>query len=142
MTNLLCYFVYRGFYPPYKVMCGNITELRCDFSSVLQPFGVYSFRVRAELQGEGSPWVEISNFVMDEHSKNTHTHTHTNTFTVQVGKNIHKSMQGHNYNSFFGVPHFSNQTSGGSGHVNEGTRPCCGYATESRVTNMLERTWM
>ncbi|XP_046902678.1 interleukin-10 receptor subunit beta-like isoform X1 [Hypomesus transpacificus] len=60
---------YRGFYPPYKVMCGNITELRCDFSSVLQPFGVYSFRVRAELQGEGSPWVEISNFVMDEHTE-------------------------------------------------------------------------
>ncbi|XP_062312524.1 interleukin-10 receptor subunit beta-like isoform X1 [Osmerus eperlanus] len=60
---------YRGFYLPYKAVCGNITALRCDFSSVLLPFGVYSFRVRAELQREGSPWVEILDFGMDEHTK-------------------------------------------------------------------------
>ncbi|KAG7463676.1 hypothetical protein MATL_G00179110 [Megalops atlanticus] len=53
-----------GFTPGYR----NINKTRCDFTKYLTAFGLYKFRVRAELQEETSPWVETPEFSIDKHT--------------------------------------------------------------------------
>lgn len=59
---------FKSYVQTFKAVCRNTTALHCDFTSELKPFGVYSFRVRAQLQGESSSWVETDTFTMDEHT--------------------------------------------------------------------------
>lgn len=59
---------FKSYVQPFKAVCRNTTALRCDFTSELKHFGVYTFRVRAELSGESSSWVETERFTMDENT--------------------------------------------------------------------------
>lgn len=40
-------------------MCKNDSSLSCDFTSDVTPFGTYTLRVRTELNGRSSVWIEI-----------------------------------------------------------------------------------
>lgn len=59
---------YKGFINSYTAVCRSSAARRCDFTSKLTAFGVYFFRVRAELDGENSAWVQMEAFTMDEHT--------------------------------------------------------------------------
>ncbi|XP_060785115.1 interleukin-10 receptor subunit beta-like [Neoarius graeffei] len=43
----------------FKAMCKNESSLSCDFTSDVTPFGTYTLRVRTELNGKSSVWIEI-----------------------------------------------------------------------------------
>ncbi|KAG9331079.1 hypothetical protein JZ751_020277 [Albula glossodonta] len=47
-------------------VCVNQSEKSCDFTVNLAMFGIYTFRVRAELNGEASPWKETVEFSADK----------------------------------------------------------------------------
>ncbi|KPP65002.1 Interleukin-10 receptor beta chain precursor-like, partial [Scleropages formosus] len=55
-------------YKANKIVCANQTERRCDFTKDVHHFGTYVFKVRAELQGEASRWVNTSDFSADKHT--------------------------------------------------------------------------
>ncbi|XP_036397271.1 interleukin-10 receptor subunit beta-like isoform X2 [Megalops cyprinoides] len=52
----------------FKAVCQNQTEQRCDFTTVISPYGIYVFQVRAELQEETSQWVKTSEFIPDSNT--------------------------------------------------------------------------
>uniref|UniRef100_A0A672ME59 Cytokine receptor family member b4 n=1 Tax=Sinocyclocheilus grahami TaxID=75366 RepID=A0A672ME59_SINGR len=45
----------------YKPVCLSSSSLSCDFTDKVSVFGTYQLRVRAELHGETSDWVETEN---------------------------------------------------------------------------------
>ncbi|KAI1885463.1 hypothetical protein AGOR_G00220460 [Albula goreensis] len=47
-------------------VCVNQSEKSCDFTGNLVMFGIYTFHVRAELNGEASPWKETVEFSADK----------------------------------------------------------------------------
>ncbi|KAJ8350891.1 hypothetical protein SKAU_G00260210, partial [Synaphobranchus kaupii] len=49
----------------FSTVCRNQTEHRCDFTQVINPFGMYVFQVRAEWQGETSRWAKTAEFLPD-----------------------------------------------------------------------------
>ncbi|XP_010904277.1 interleukin-10 receptor subunit beta isoform X2 [Esox lucius] len=57
---------YRSLIGSFKAVCFNTTAPSCDFTPHLNPLGVYVFQVRAEQDGDTSPWVKTKEFVMDE----------------------------------------------------------------------------
>uniref|UniRef100_A0A8C7VBJ2 Interleukin 10 receptor subunit beta n=2 Tax=Oncorhynchus mykiss TaxID=8022 RepID=A0A8C7VBJ2_ONCMY len=59
---------YRGLVGRNEVVCWNTTAQSCDFTSHLNKFGVYTFQVRAEREGDTSRWMKTKKFVMDEHT--------------------------------------------------------------------------
>ncbi|KAL0985545.1 hypothetical protein UPYG_G00158440 [Umbra pygmaea] len=63
---------YRAEYKPllrdFEVVCLNTTAHSCEFTSELNPLGIYSFRVRAERERSASSWVGTKEFIMDEHT--------------------------------------------------------------------------
>ncbi|KAL4608967.1 interleukin-10 receptor subunit beta-like [Arapaima gigas] len=59
---------YRGYLSDYKTVCSNQTIQSCDFTTKLHHFGTYVFKVRAELNGEVSNWINISEFSIDKQS--------------------------------------------------------------------------
>ncbi|XP_023992382.1 interleukin-10 receptor subunit beta [Salvelinus sp. IW2-2015] len=73
----------------YQVVCWDTTALCCDFTSHLNKFGVYTFQVRAEGEGEASHWVETKEFVMDEHT----TLGPPSVTLVSSGANIEVSIE-------------------------------------------------
>ncbi|XP_066542939.1 cytokine receptor family member b4 [Hoplias malabaricus] len=56
------YLGWKSFQP----VCQNITSRSCDFTSKMAVFGVYKFRVRAELGGRSSNWVETDSISLDK----------------------------------------------------------------------------
>nr|AHJ11133.1 CRFB4 [Ctenopharyngodon idella] len=54
---------WRDFYEP---ICVRSSSLSCDFINNITTFGAYQLRVRTELHGETSDWVETENFKVDE----------------------------------------------------------------------------
>ncbi|KAJ8352561.1 hypothetical protein SKAU_G00240370 [Synaphobranchus kaupii] len=51
----------------FMTMCQNQSEASCDFPNPpLTYFGIYTFRVRAEFQGDTSQWINISEFSTDK----------------------------------------------------------------------------
>ncbi|XP_067265019.1 cytokine receptor family member b4 [Chanodichthys erythropterus] len=50
----------------YEPGCVRSSSLSCDFINDITTFGVYQLRVRTELHGETSDWVETKNFTVDE----------------------------------------------------------------------------
>uniref|UniRef100_A0A8C7LKZ9 Fibronectin type-III domain-containing protein n=1 Tax=Oncorhynchus mykiss TaxID=8022 RepID=A0A8C7LKZ9_ONCMY len=73
----------------YQVVCLDTTALCCDFTRHLNKFGVYTFQVRAEREGETSHWVETKEFVMDEHT----TLGPPSVTLVSSGANIEVSIE-------------------------------------------------
>ncbi|XP_029568182.1 interleukin-10 receptor subunit beta isoform X2 [Salmo trutta] len=73
----------------YQYVCWNTTALYCDFTSHLNKFGVYTFQVRAEREGETSHWVETKEFIMDEHT----TLGPPSVTLVSSGANIEVSIE-------------------------------------------------
>uniref|UniRef100_A0A8C9TWI0 Interleukin 10 receptor subunit beta n=1 Tax=Scleropages formosus TaxID=113540 RepID=A0A8C9TWI0_SCLFO len=61
-------FTASSSYKANKIVCANQTERRCDFTKDVHHFGTYVFKVRAELQGEASRWVNTSDFSADKHT--------------------------------------------------------------------------
>ncbi|KAJ8252959.1 hypothetical protein GJAV_G00207610 [Gymnothorax javanicus] len=54
-----------GYFSP---VCRNLSQLWCDFTQVINPFGNYTFRVRAELRGDTSEWKATRGFLPDQHT--------------------------------------------------------------------------
>ncbi|XP_016416338.1 interleukin-10 receptor subunit beta-like isoform X2 [Sinocyclocheilus rhinocerous] len=50
----------------YKPVCLSSSSLSCDFTDKVSVFGTYQLRVRAELHGETSDWVETEKLSVDE----------------------------------------------------------------------------
>ncbi|XP_056124442.1 cytokine receptor family member b4 [Rhinichthys klamathensis goyatoka] len=50
----------------YEPVCVCSSSLRCDFTYNVSIFGFYQLRVRTELHGETSDWVETGEFAVDE----------------------------------------------------------------------------
>lgn len=50
----------------YEPVCLSSSSLSCDFTDNVSIFGTYQLRVRAELHGETSDWVETKNVSVDE----------------------------------------------------------------------------
>ncbi|XP_077095197.1 cytokine receptor family member b4 isoform X2 [Siphateles boraxobius] len=50
----------------YEPVCVRSSSLRCDFTNDVTTFGLYQLRVRAELHGETSDWVETGEFAVDK----------------------------------------------------------------------------
>ncbi|XP_053482369.1 interleukin-10 receptor subunit beta-like [Ictalurus furcatus] len=42
----------------FNAFCVNVSSLSCDFTNVVTPFGTYTLRVRTELNGKSSVWIE------------------------------------------------------------------------------------
>ncbi len=55
----------------YEPQCLSSSSLSCDFTDNVSVFGTYQLRVRAELHGETSDWVETKNVSVDEKSKSS-----------------------------------------------------------------------
>ncbi|KAG1929077.1 cytokine receptor family member b4 [Pimephales promelas] len=49
----------------YEPVCVHSSSLRCDFTDNVSTFGLYQLRVRTELHGETSDWVETEEFAVD-----------------------------------------------------------------------------
>ncbi|XP_048833726.1 interleukin-10 receptor subunit beta-like [Brienomyrus brachyistius] len=49
----------------YVAACQSQQERKCDFTNNTHYFGIYTFRVRAELQGSTSSWVNTTEFFLD-----------------------------------------------------------------------------
>uniref|UniRef100_A0A4W5JKP0 Fibronectin type-III domain-containing protein n=1 Tax=Hucho hucho TaxID=62062 RepID=A0A4W5JKP0_9TELE len=73
----------------YQAVCWDTTALCCDFTDHLNKFGMYTFQVRAEREGETSHWVETKEFVMDEHT----TLGPPSVTLVSSGANIEVSIE-------------------------------------------------
>ncbi|XP_053352887.1 interleukin-10 receptor subunit beta-like [Clarias gariepinus] len=43
----------------FQTVCANVLIPSCDFTNEVTPYGTYTFRVRTELNGNSSDWVEI-----------------------------------------------------------------------------------
>ncbi|XP_058247754.1 interleukin-10 receptor subunit beta-like [Hemibagrus wyckioides] len=43
----------------FEAVCVNVSSLSCDFTNDVTPYGTYTLRVRTELNGKSSAWVEI-----------------------------------------------------------------------------------
>ncbi|TSM60583.1 Interferon alpha/beta receptor 2 [Bagarius yarrelli] len=43
----------------YAPVCKTVSSLSCDFTQDLTPYGTYTLRVRTELDGNSSAWVEL-----------------------------------------------------------------------------------
>ncbi|XDV31305.1 hypothetical protein PO909_034024 [Leuciscus waleckii] len=50
----------------YEPVCVRSSSLSCDFTNKVSTFGLYQLRVRTELHGETSDWVEIKEFAVDK----------------------------------------------------------------------------
>lgn len=55
----------------YEPVCVGRSSLRCDFTDNVA-FGLYKLRVRTELHGETSDWVETGEFAVDKISESLH----------------------------------------------------------------------
>ncbi|KAK3543340.1 hypothetical protein QTP70_018066 [Hemibagrus guttatus] len=44
----------------FSAVCVNVSSLSCDFTNEVTPYGTYTLRVRTELNGKSSAWVEIT----------------------------------------------------------------------------------
>ncbi|KAI7808634.1 cytokine receptor family member b4 [Triplophysa rosa] len=56
-----------GWTMDFESVCANISSLSCDFTDhVSTTFGTYRLRVRTELDGETSDWVETEEFGVDK----------------------------------------------------------------------------
>jgi len=53
----------------YEPVCVHSSSLRCDFTDNVSTFGLYQLRVRTELHGETSDWVETEEFAVDNISE-------------------------------------------------------------------------
>ncbi len=60
----------------YEPQCLSSSSLSCDFTDNVSVFGTYQLRVRAELHGETSDWVETKNVSVDEKSKSSNLSTY------------------------------------------------------------------
>ncbi|KAJ8386796.1 hypothetical protein AAFF_G00167450 [Aldrovandia affinis] len=49
----------------FSTVCQDQTALRCDFTAVIVPYGIYTFRVRTESQGNTSRWARSAEFFPD-----------------------------------------------------------------------------
>lgn len=49
----------------FDAVCINSSSLSCDFTNNVSAFGIYQLRVRTELNGETSEWVETEEFKLD-----------------------------------------------------------------------------
>ncbi|KAK7153557.1 hypothetical protein R3I94_007060 [Phoxinus phoxinus] len=50
----------------FEPVCVGSSSLRCDFTNNVTTFGLYHLRVRTELHGETSDWVETGEFAVDK----------------------------------------------------------------------------
>ncbi|XP_062861832.1 interleukin-10 receptor subunit beta-like [Trichomycterus rosablanca] len=58
---------YKGWHL-FDTACVNISSLSCDFTNLVTPFVIFMLRVRAELNGESSDWVETEQMSLEEKS--------------------------------------------------------------------------
>uniref|UniRef100_A0A3B3RRV1 Interleukin 10 receptor subunit beta n=1 Tax=Paramormyrops kingsleyae TaxID=1676925 RepID=A0A3B3RRV1_9TELE len=56
---------FRSHTPKYDPVCQSQQDRKCDFTYKIHHFGVYTFRVQAELQGNVSAWVNTTEFTPD-----------------------------------------------------------------------------
>ncbi|XP_067299118.1 interleukin-10 receptor subunit beta-like isoform X2 [Pseudorasbora parva] len=56
----------RGWRDGYKPVCVRISSLSCDFTDDINAFGIYALRVRTELHGDASDWVETEVIEVDK----------------------------------------------------------------------------
>ncbi|TRY54348.1 hypothetical protein DNTS_011114 [Danionella cerebrum] len=64
----------KGWKAVYEPVCSKSSSLQCDFTNSVAIYGTYQLRVRTELQGDTSDWVETEVFSVDE-IKDTHQDT-------------------------------------------------------------------
>lgn len=65
-NTLLNYTAEMQGWSNYEPVCRSSSALSCDFTDKVSIFGSYHLRVRAELHGESSDWVETENFSLDK----------------------------------------------------------------------------
>ncbi|XP_073702210.1 cytokine receptor family member b4 [Garra rufa] len=65
-NKLFNYTAERKGWSTYKTVCIDSSSLSCDFTDEVSIFGTYHLRVRAEVHGETSDWVETEEFSVDE----------------------------------------------------------------------------
>ncbi|XP_052004642.1 cytokine receptor family member b4 [Xyrauchen texanus] len=53
----------------YEAVCANSSALSCDFTNNVTVFGTYQLRVRTELHGQMSDWVETNELSLDKITK-------------------------------------------------------------------------